>query len=663
MEKNTLKNNIQDPERTLDFEVLEEIPEVSPVNRSDKIQLILFPLIALIIIAAAPVILSFTVMRPDKAPINRDFPFDSIESPLLRSAMNEVNTKRREIDLRDIRIRQYQNRVLEMDDKLRLLQGLMEETLQIKETNLLEEIDSIVFEERTRLENMGRSDEQISQALTRLKTSLDTKYNNEMEDFRSQELQAYKQRLSGLQEEKAALEEALNTAVTERQTLAENLKTDEKELLEGLYDDEDFTRIVNAGIDNDLEILRETKNVENYWLDELANQYLGLIDAITARDFGKAENYLSALEHLFSDDTIAQLPGIKARNEADRKLLRFFSAYLSSMEENDLQEFIADSKLLVDLALSHMEAGRYQEADIAWRKLNANWPLMDQATRGYLKTYSELIAIEVNRYAQLSGAALADGKYQSAAASWSSCLAQVPGPVGGVLKNFWQIWENNYNSRLAEKDQTTLTALALEKEEASARYDSLYREFHSAERENQHLRNQLNEVLQQAAEAENEALTAIETDNSRWKTEISTLENRVRDLESRLAESEEALLNAQNEDDTLEESSKADTAAAAAVEEKISPRWQVYGFISSVSGETYTVKPLINRIPLNGVEVRVMQSLSKDRIIHIADGYILSANTYGASIRLSSIFSTPEIDDLVYIVITAGEPERTLHTP
>ena len=32
MEKNTLGNNIQDPDRELDFEVLEEIPEVGGAN-------------------------------------------------------------------------------------------------------------------------------------------------------------------------------------------------------------------------------------------------------------------------------------------------------------------------------------------------------------------------------------------------------------------------------------------------------------------------------------------------------------------------------------------------------------------------------------------------------------------------------------------------------
>ena len=158
MEKNTLGNNIQDPDRELDFEVLEEIPEVGGANRSNKIQLVLWPLLALIIIAAVPLILSFTAIRKSTVSIDKDFPYSSVESPLLQSAVKEVMSKRREVDLKDVQIRQYQNRVLQMDDKIKLLQGLMEETLQVKETKLLDEFNSILSKERSRLEALGSSD-------------------------------------------------------------------------------------------------------------------------------------------------------------------------------------------------------------------------------------------------------------------------------------------------------------------------------------------------------------------------------------------------------------------------------------------------------------------------------------------------------------------------
>ncbi len=666
MEKNTLGNNIQDPDRELDFEVLEEIPEVGGANRSNKIQLVLWPLLALIIIAAVPLILSFTAIRKSTVSIDKDFPYSSVESPLLQSAVKEVMSKRREVDLKDVQIRQYQNRVLQMDDKIKLLQGLMEETLQVKETKLLDEFNSILSKERSRLEALGSSEEQINLALDRLKTSLDSRYDSEMAEFRSNEMTAYRQRMDGLQQEKASLELALNSAVSDRQTLAVTLKTDESELLAGLYNEKDFTRIVNAGIDTDLEILRETKNLENYWLDELANQYLGLIDAITARDYNRAKSHLTALESLFDNSTTAELPGIKARNEADRELLRFFSAYLTSLEENDLSALFAESKLLVNLALSHIAAGRYQEADIAWRKLNANWPLMDQTTHGYLKTQSELFAYEVNRYAELSESSLNSGDYQSALSSWISGLEYIPEPVGAIIKEFWQLWENHTNLRLTEKDQTSLTALAEEKEESAARYDTLHRTLILTEREKQELIMQLDAASEEmastsaaaeaaetraasaeegmaaalaaaeAAETRAESAEAAASERNSESETIQTLENRIADLETLLAENE-AVISTVTVD---------------------SARWHLYGVITLVSGERFIVKPLLNQIPENGSEIRVMKSIGEDRVIHIADGYITSANTARATISLSRVFNTPATNDLIYISTTLSSRDQ-----
>ncbi len=648
MEKNTLENNIKDPDRELDFEVLEEIPEVGSVNHSDKIQLVLLPLLALIIIAAIPLILSFTALRKSTFSIDKDFPYSSVESPLLQSAVKEVISKRREVDLKDVQIRQYQNRVLQMDDKIKLLQGLMEETLQIKETKLLDEFNSILSKERSRLEALGSSEEQINLALDRLKTSLESRYDSEMADFRSNEMTAYKQRMDGLQREKASLELALNSAVSDRQTLAVSLKADESELLAGLYNEKDFTQIVNAGIDTDLEILRETKNLENYWLDELANQYLGLIDAITARDYNQAKSHLTALESLFDDSTTAELPGIKARNKADRELLQFFSAYLTSLEENDLSALFAESKLLVNLALSHIAAGRYQEADIAWRKMNANWPLMDQATHGYMKTQSELFAYEVNRYAELSESSLNSGDYQSALSSWISGLEHLPEPVGVIIKEFWQLWEHNTNLRLAEKDQTSFTALAEEKEESAARYDTLHRTLVLAESEKQELSRQLDAATNKIASAEEgmaaasaaAAESTIRDRNSESET-IKALENRIAYLELLIAEKEITI-------SAVPETESTPSAPA---------RWHLYGVINQVNEDNFIIKPLINYIPDSGSEIRVMKSIGEDRVIHIADGYITSANDARAVIRLSEVFNTPKTNDLIYISTTISSED------
>lgn len=647
MGKNTLGNNFQDPDKDLDFEVLEEIPEVNSVKASDTLQLIVLPFLALLLIAAVPLVLSLSVMQKEKTVLDNNFRYSSIESPILNSAVKEILAKRQEVSLKDIQIREYQQRVLDMDDRLRILQGVMEETLQIKKTNLLNEISNILSEERSRLEKLGQSEEEINHSLDQLRNSLESQYNNRIEDFQDQEMAAYQERISALQKEKAALEEHLNNAVRERKNLAEALNTEEAELQNQLYNDEKITSIINEGIDKDIEILRETRNAENYWLDELANQYLGLLNAITSRDYNAAKDHLNALENLFSDETISRLPGIKARNEADRELLRFFNAYLASLEKDDLSALIAESKLLVEQAESHMEAGRYQEADILWQKLGTNWPLMDRANHGFLETHSRLIAMEVKRYARLSESSLASGDYEKAVSNWISGLEQVPEPVGTILKDFWLLWVKNTEKRLSDKDQTALEALAIEKEESAARYEVLNQE---SGNKLQQLTNQLNEARQLNAEAEERAALSTET-AAEQEARIAALEKRISDLEARLKD--------QNSTESRNTGTGIDKPPAAA-EEKVIPefRWQLYGAIIRIRRETYIVKPIIGEIPLTHTEVRVMQSLGDDRIIHMADGYIISASGAEATIRLTSVFNTPKIGDLVYISSTGNSEEQ-----
>ena len=305
-EKNS--NSVQQDREFLN-EVLEEIPEMDSVGRSTTLQIILFPLIALILISIIPFLLSYSVFNRTETAINRDFPFMSLESPLLRNAVEDINRKRMELDRKDIQIRRYQDQILGMDNSLRLLQSLMQESLQNREQELLEGIGTIVDEERSRLQALGRTEEDVNRALERLKSNLDSEYSERMDDFRSRELQLYQQRLEGMKADRDSLERALAAAVEERQALARALTVDESDLLARLHEEKEYLNLESAGVKADLKNLRESRFAENYWLEELANQYLGLLEAISVKDGPGAEEHIETLENLFSDSAISELPG------------------------------------------------------------------------------------------------------------------------------------------------------------------------------------------------------------------------------------------------------------------------------------------------------------------------------------------------------------------
>jgi hypothetical protein len=684
MEQNTPEKIIHNPDRwdrarldrELEFDVLEEIPEISSVGRFDRFQFILFPLLALILISILPLALVFTTGRHPETGISRDFPFENLENPILRSAVEELNYKRREVDLKDVQIRQYQNRVLDMDNRLQLLEDLTRDRLQLKEQDLLAEISSILSEKRLQLEKEGKTEDQIDKSLSEIKAGLESSYNEKLDTFRDQEMDVYRQRLESLQEERNSLKEALDSAVEERKNLALTLKTDESELLNQLYGESDFINIVNAGVDTDLEILKETRNVENYWFNELSNQYIGMMDAISLRDYEKAERHLTALENLFSDTETASFPGISARNEADRELIRFFSAYLSSLKDNNLEKFITESEFLIDQALSNMNEGRYQEAEVSWRQLALVWPLMEKAISGYLETSRELAAGDIRRFARLSRSSVSEKDYESAEAIWESGLDQIPDPVGSELRIFWDFWNGITEKRLDEKDQMMLAVLADEKDENAERIEQLRRnitaaadadrrilsnEIDSLQMENQTLRGRVetlqsekNEIEAELVIAETAAdkLTEMVPREQLEETEeyLTELELEISSLKTRLAELEAA-------------ANETEAAEAAARERKVetpSAQWHLYGIIKEIRSNTFIVEALKNEIAHSGTEVRIMKSLGDNRVLHVADGIIIEASQNRTVVRLSTVsngvesYGSPEVDDLVYIETVSG---------
>jgi predicted nucleic acid-binding Zn-ribbon protein len=629
MSKITSENNLSDPDlwdrdhldRDLEGSILEEIEEIpgeTDVQGTDRLQILLLPLAALIIIAGVPMFFGIRALNRNQADIGRDFPYTSIESPLLRSAVQEINGKRREIDLKDIRIRRYQERVLELDNQLRELQNLSQATLQEKEMELLTEIDQVLSGERERLRGLGRSDTQIDAEISEMKTGLDTEYNEKMDDFRSRELRVYQQKLNRLEEDRRQLNQALEAAVSERQNLARTLESDEELLLSELYREKNFIELVNAGIDADLEILRETRQVEYFWLNELASQYLGLMDAIGTRDSKRAEEYILSLRSLFNTAAKTQSQGIRARSQADREIVSFLGAYVETMDQQGADGLTTEIRMLVDQAAARMSEGRYQEADIAWRKIGKIWPLMDQITSGTSKTRDELLGAEIRLYAADARRYLVNQETVRASAIWNTALNAVPDPAGDEIQSFWLFWKKAYENQLDElNDELWESRIRLA----------------AKEMEIVRLNSEISD-LSDESEVDRDAISQMVP-----RSELDAAHLRIMELERLITELES------RKEDAAEKNGPSGPAV----------KWAPYGVIKQVAGESLIVEPFGPQNPGKDTLVRIMRSLGGDRAIHLADGMIVEANESRAVIRVlsrsegSESYSTPRINDIVYL--------------
>ena len=611
-------------------EILEEIPEVSGLGRGDWIQAIIFPLAALAVIAAIPFLLTIAEIGKTNTPALQNLQFAGIENPILRSAAGEIADKRRALDEKDIRIRQYKGHIAELDNRLQIIQGLMRDTLRQKENQLLEEIESILGEERQRLQKLGRSDQQIDAALDRLKTNLDSDYTAKMDEYRNLELQVYETRLADLKREKAGLEEALAVAVDERRLLNEGLKDQESDLLTKMYQENEPRNIETAGIRADLEMLQESRDAENYWLDELANQYLGLLDALSADDTQKTQEHLRALESLFDDSRISSLPGIATRNEAYRELVRFFASYIDSVGKEDQQVILTETGRLIELAKNHTEEGRLQEAELTWRRLMTLWPLMGNALTAYAETSDSVLAADFRQYAEISQAALKLDDFSNASRGMRQGFEAVPGTLGDEQLRAWDLWNEAQDERLLNQEQAAIDALAMAMQESDASNNA-----------RRLAEEQQREKLIEAAEEKQAALSrriiALETELRASEEEREALDRRITEQENVSAEPEDT------------------NPALIRAREEIALRWRLYGIIVQIDDETLIIEPLVDQIPTPGSQMRVMRSLGADSVMQLADGAIIKADRTRATAEISTdsggngSFGKPERNDLIYI--------------
>jgi len=653
-------------------DVFTSIPEVEGRRRSGLLPLILVPLAALALLSGLGLLLIRNISGSESMAAFGEIPLSGVENAIVRAALEDLQDKRIELNRKDAEIRRYQDRILDLDRRLRMLQDLMDETLQLKERDLLQEIELILTEERNRLEGLGRDDEQIERALERLRDNLDSEYDAKMVAFRNEELRIYEDRLETLQAERETLRQALDVTIRERLALAQTLETEESDLLSRLYEEKEALGARTAGIREDLEILRESQTAQNYWLDELAGSYLNLLDAVALRDRPAADRALSALNELFTDEAIAELPGIEPRNAADREILRFFEAYVETLESDDLQALITDSRRLADQAEDNARSGRWQEAEVSWRRLGALWALMDRAMQGRMEARARLLAADLDRYGSQGDESWDAGEVDDARAAWSSGLERIPDPVGREVRSLWNRLDEASLRKSLEGEEALLTAFALEREETARAMQELRRaedrrrrdlaaayEDRLAEQERDSaasragLQARIADLEEELAGARSEIRglkdAAASADSGSTAAEASA----ARDLIDALAAENAALAN--RIDELEQEMAERDAAAEAMNRERASVRWQLYGVIVQRLGDILVVEPLTDQRPAAGAPMRVMRSVGTEQVYHLADGVVVEAGQNRATARVSSvtegaeIYGTPKVDDLVYV--------------
>ncbi len=628
-------------------DVLEEIPEMDTISRPQRWQFFIFPLLAFLVIITLPLTLSFITFRSTNPPLDRDLPYQSLERFILGLTVEDLNSKRKEIIVKDQTIRRLQQQLGKIDETLGLVHQLVDESLDARKQALKAETEAILGDERIRLTALGRSDTEIEQALARLETRLKADFEKQMDAFESQEMSLYQDRIETMKSERKTLETALNTAVEERKALAKTLKASEEALAEESALGNHQKTISESMIAKELDKHRTRRDEESYWLNELANQYLSLLTALEVRDYQSADNHLKALKSLFDDERISALPGYAPRNKADRELVRFLESYVAAHQESGQDQLLTELLMLVEQTEEHLESGRLQEASIGWERVQALWPLLRKVIDGSRATRETIIARDIRRYASLAGLSLDTGDLDSADLVWEAGLDEIPDPIGNEILDWWRKRLDEEARLLASRDRE-LRNIVVD-------YEA---EITSGEEKRRLLESEITALQAALDDGKKAALADQETPEPlpvsvepqivvRYEPDPETerllaeAENKIEALETKVAELEQTLASAAEE-------RKPDPENSSSI-------WRPYGVVSQIQGNTLIIENIAGTIPSPGKELRIMRSLGEDRVIHLADGLILEANATRAVGSLSAaasgaeVYGSPQVNDLVYI--------------
>lgn len=558
--------------------------------------------------------------------------YESFEGRILAEFRQD---KEAEISVKDDQIRRYQERILGLDQRLRLMEGVIQETLDVKESALLDEVESILSDERAQLRAAGRTEAEIAREIESLKSRLDADTEAQLAEFEKENLALYEERLVDLRSERDAIVTAMEETAREREILARTLKEEEEELVTRLYQEKENLAGETTRIRADMAVLEEARRLETLWLTQLASSYRNLLSSLATEDWSAALSYAGALEELLDREEIVALPGVAPRQEADRELIRFLKSYVEASAEGDLVAKMTEARRFVADGENHAAAGRLVEAEESWRRAIAALPVIERAAVGREETRNALLAAYVEGLGREAEALLAAGDERGAVAAWEAGIEAIPEPLRAVLGEYLESWETWKSRSVAESEALIAEMIVAEREAAVMERDEETRR-----------------LKDDAALREGELVR----ENDGLRLRLNGALERVYSLEARIAaaNAEIAALSGTAVSETPP------TADPGKVEPLVIYRdlpseTRLFGVVLSVLGDIVIVEPLSSYVPEDDSKAAVMRRRGEELIAEIAVGVVYEASTGIARVRITGPGSgalpgeTPDVDDLIYV--------------
>ena len=240
--------------------------------------------------------------------------FLSAEGRLIAELKKETESQLAE---KDSEIGQIQTQLAEIEQERTELMRTMDDQIREREEALRQDLERQLSLEKSRLEALGRSDEDIDQMLADYETQIAAEQQAELDAFKSQAEEALKQKEAELERNRAITEQILEEARVERQQLEQESQAREDELV-AQYEEEKAALSEQATeAETRLEQITASQTREKLVLDQIAGTYALIETKIEAGEFSNAAADLDQLKTLLYQPAMESLPAVAARREAD----------------------------------------------------------------------------------------------------------------------------------------------------------------------------------------------------------------------------------------------------------------------------------------------------------------------------------------------------------
>ena len=523
--------------------VTKEMFELKPAKKGVFLP-VLINILALAVIVGGFFLATWYFEQKQESMSTESESFLSAEGRLIAELKREAESQLQE---KDNEIGQIQSQLDQIEQERTALMESMDQQVQEREAELRAALDRQLALEKSRLEALGRSAEDISGQLAELEQRVTAEQEAELNAFKSEAEETIRAKEAELERNKALTEQILVEARTERQELEEKSQAREEELV-AQYEEEKAALAEQATeAETRLQQVTASQAREKLVSDQIIGTYDLISQKIESGNFTAAMTDLEQLKTLLYQPSVNALPNIAARRNSDLFIIDALEELVetrAAVEETKTSDSILQTANLLETARGAVaradDAFTAGDSEEAKRLYNDALNLVPSLGRAY--TNLNTIVTEESRRtltAGLSqGAALfeaenIDGAVSAYSQAVIGAAAENVALVRQAVEGISQVLSLQLTRQTGE-NRTVVTGLNRELTQEKNRVRELTAQGETLASENSSLTTAVNTANNRIAGLER-GLTAEQTKASNLEDQLAEVAAERADLESRLA--------------------------------------------------------------------------------------------------------------------------------